>query len=265
MTATTRVTGDILVDARERGDVWITIDRARKHNALARKVLAALADAVREHASRETTRCIVVRGAGERYFAAGGDLLDLADVRSEADTDAMTREATAALDAIRDCDVPVIAYVNGDALGGGAELAVACDMRVVVPHANIGFVHGRLAITPAWGGGTDLCRLLGAARALRMMARCEMVGAEAALAWGLVDAVATGGPEGTGVIAFLKPLLDLPPHVLRAMKAQATAARHGLPREGQRDLERRNLVATWRHADHWAAVDRFLVRDRYPN
>lgn len=253
---------DIVVDIRASGLVWITINRPHKHNALARSVLAELADAVRASGSDAGARCVVVSGAGDRYFAAGGDLVDLAQVRSEGATRQMADEATTALDAVRDCPVPVIAYVNGDALGGGAELAVACDLRMLESHARIGFVQGRVAITSAWGGGSDLCQLVGSARAMRMMSRCEMIGAETALAWGLVDAIVSGGPESADVAAFLEPLLDRSPLVLRGIKAQTRAWRSGLPLASRRAIERDNLVATWLSDEHWTAVDRFLAKEK---
>ena len=169
---------NITIDRRPSGACWITLDRAQKHNALARSVLFELATAVREAGTLPETRLIVLTGAGERYFAAGGDLIDLASVRDEAATIAMTDEARGALDAIRFCAVPVLALLNGDAIGGGAELALACDMRLQSSHARIGFIQARLAITSAWGGGPDLCRLIGGARAMRMMSRCELVDAQ---------------------------------------------------------------------------------------
>jgi enoyl-CoA hydratase/carnithine racemase len=253
---------EVLSETGVAGDVWITINRPHKHNALARTVLAKLAAEVARVGSNPSARCIVLRGAGDKYFAAGGDIVDLAAVRTEAATRAMSDEAASALDSIRNCPIPVIAYVNGDALGGGAELAVACDMRMLGSHARIGFVHGRLGITSAWGGGADLCQLVGPARAMRMMSRCEMVGAETALAWGLVDAIVTGHPEGADVQAFLKPLLDRSPLVLRGIKAQTLAWRKELPVESRRAIERDNLVATWLSDEHWAAVDRFLAKEK---
>ena len=255
-------TPDILVDCHQGGDTWITIDRPHKHNALARTVLADLADVMARIGDDPGTRCVVLRGAGDKYFAAGGDLVDLASVRTEGATREMAEQAAAALDAVRNCPVPVIAYVNGDALGGGAELALACDMRMLEAHARIGFVQGRMGITSAWGGGTDLCQLVGAARAMRMMARCEMVGAEAALDWGLVDVVVTGGAEDEGIRSFLKPLLDRSPLVLRGIKAQSSAWRAGRSYTERRDIERKNLVSTWLSDEHWAAVDRFLGREK---
>ena len=253
-------TSDILVDVPAAGLVRITINRPQKHNALARPVLDALASAVRAAADDHQTRCIMLRGAGDKYFAAGGDLVDLAAVRTDEEIDAMGAQATAALDAVRECAVPVVAFVNGDALGGGAELAVACDMRIMAPHARIGFIQGRMGITSAWGGGPDLCTLIGPARAMRMMARCEMIGAEVAVAWGLADLRATGDADGEDVAAFMKPMLERSGLVVRGIKAQTLACRHGLPRAPRREVERRHLISTWASAEHWAAVDRFLAR-----
>ena len=106
--------------------------------------------------------CVVLTGAGDKYFAAGGDLRDLAQVRTEQGVCAMVEEARAALDAVRTFPLPVVAVLNGDALGGGAELALACDLRVMREGASIGYVQGRLAITTGWGGGTDLATVIGA-------------------------------------------------------------------------------------------------------
>ncbi|GAB2479056.1 enoyl-CoA hydratase/isomerase family protein [Comamonas humi] len=251
---------DISIDERADGVVWITIDRAHKHNALAGSVLASLARAVADAGARPTTRLLVVRGAGERFFAAGGDLVELSRVRDEEATHAMADGARAALDAVRQCPVPVLAYLNGDAIGGGAELAVACDMRLQASHARIGFIQARLAISSAWGGGPDLCQLVGGARAMRLMARCEMVDAAQAQAWGLADAVIEDGPGGKDMASFLAPMLACPPQVLRGIKAQAMAWRSGQSYEQRRQVERQQVVNTWLHDDHWRASDRFLAK-----
>lgn len=251
---------NVLTREPHPGAVWITVNRAQKHNALARPVLAELAAAVRTAGARDDVRYVVVTGAGERYFAAGGDLRDLANVRDETAVLAMMEEAGAALEAIRSCPVPVIALLNGDAIGGGAELALACDMRLQSAHARIGYIQARLAITSAWGGGPDLFQLIGPAHATRMMSRCELVGAEQALAWGLADAVISDGPHGHDVAAFTKPLNHCPPQVLRGIKAQAIAARLGLGWQAHRAIEKKHLVQTWLHDDHWAASEKLLSK-----
>lgn len=250
----------VRVEEHEPGAVWITVDRANKHNALARTVLAELAVTVRTTGAREDVRYVVITGAGDKYFAAGGDLRDLSNVRDEAAVMAMMEEAGAALDAIRHCPVPVIAYLNGDAIGGGAELALACDMRLQSAHARIGYIQAKLAITSAWGGGPDLFQLIGRAHAMRMMARCELVPAEQALAWGLADAVISDGPQGADFAVFTKPLSACAPQVLRGIKAQAIAARQGAGWKAHRAVEQKHLVRTWLHDDHWAASEKLLSK-----
>ena len=250
----------VLVHEPHPGAVWVSVNRAQKHNALARPVLAELAAAVRTAGARDDVRYLVVTGAGERYFAAGGDLRDLANIRDEAAVISMMEEAGAALDAIRTCPVPVIAFLNGDAIGGGAELALACDMRLQSAHARIGYIQAKLGITSAWGGGPDLFQLVGPAHAMRMMSRCELVGAEQALSWGLADAVISDGPQGQDFVVFTKPLNTCPPQVLRGIKAQAIAARQGLGWKAHRAVEQKHLVQTWLHEDHWAASEKLLSK-----
>ncbi|MBP0639610.1 enoyl-CoA hydratase/isomerase family protein [Cupriavidus sp. AcVe19-6a] len=250
----------ILVEERAGGALWLTIHRAHKHNALARPVLAALAEALAEATARDDLRCVVLTGEGDRYFAAGGDLLDLSTVRDSAATIEMSDQARAALDVVRACPLPVIAYLNGDAIGGGAELALACDMRMQAAHARIGFIQARLAITSAWGGGPDLCRTIGGARAMRMMSRCELIDAQRALECGLADAVIADRRDGNDVRDFLEPLLACSPQVLRGIKAQVSAWRTGESYKAARTIEQQHLLKTWLHEDHWRASDKFLSK-----
>jgi enoyl-CoA hydratase len=248
---------DGLTAERQAGVLRLTIDRADKHNALSRGVLHAIRDEITAAAAGADLKCVVIGGAGSRYFAAGGDLLDLASVRSEAQAAAMVEDCRGALDAVRHCAVPVVALLNGDAIGGGAELAVACDFRVLRAGAHIGFIQGRLAITAAWGGSADLYPLVGPSRALRMITRCEPVAADVALEWGLADAVSADADTLEATLQeFIAPMLECPAALLRDFKAQAIAARRTASWERLREVEREGLVRSWVHDDHWTAVDR---------
>jgi enoyl-CoA hydratase/carnithine racemase len=250
---------DVRVEREERV-LRVTLNRPEKHNPLSRAVLARLRSIFESARNDDDLACVVLRGAGEKYFAAGGDLRDLAEVREDDAVRAMATEARSALDAIRGFPLPVIAMINGDAIGGGAELALACDLRVMREGAHIGYIHGRLAITSAWGGGPDLAAIVGPARALRMTSRCELIAAPTALQWGLADAVAPAGALEQAVQDFIAPMLKQTTVALRGCKAQSLAARRGEPYERCRDLEQDFFVATWTHAAHWAAVDRILSR-----
>lgn len=250
----------VRTETRDAGAVWLTLNRPEKHNALSLPTLDALRTAVDAAGADPSTRYLVVTGSGRKSFAAGGDLKELSSVRDADAVDAMLGRAQAALDAIRRCPVPVVALLNGDALGGGGELAAACDLRIFLAHARLGFIQARLAITPAWGGGVDLCQIVGGARALRMLARTELVDAPTALAWGLADAVASAEHEGEEIAAFLRPLGERPPQVARGIKAAASAWRRNASHDERRRIEIDHLKTTWLHDDHWAAAERALSR-----
>ncbi|MDP6691338.1 MAG: enoyl-CoA hydratase/isomerase family protein [Alphaproteobacteria bacterium] len=252
-------TGDLRIETRQ-GVLYVLIDRAEKRNALSRSVLDQLGAAFSAAADDDGLSAAVLRGAGDKSFAAGGDLRDLASVRTLAEAEEMSLQAKAALEAIRRFPVPVIAALNGDALGGGAELAAACDFRVFAPHARIGFIQGRLNITSAWGGGIDLMRLVGPARALRMLSRTELLTAGDAMAIGLADAVGDEDLDGA-LSAFLKPMLKQSPHVMRAFKALNLAQRNGASRQELLDLETSNFAAAWVHDDHWDAAEGILKKE----
>lgn len=253
---------DIMVEERVPGVVWVTINRVHKHNALASNVLSGIANVITTESAKRETRVIILTGAGERFFAAGGDLVELAAVNDESLTIAMTNEARMALDAVRHCPVPVVAYLNGDAIGGGAELALACDMRMQAAHARIGFVQAKLGITSAWGGGPDLCQLVGASRAMRMMSRCEMVNADQALLWGLADIVISAGSVDAEIDAFIRPMLACAPQVIRGIKTQTAAWRQEKSYAERRVLEQQQLVTTWLHEDHWNAAKNLLSKGK---
>jgi len=251
--------GSMRVVEAAGGVLDVTIDRPGKRNALSRPLLGELKRVFSEFAGADGLRVAVLRGAGDKSFAAGGDLRDLAQVRTREDTRRMAEEAHDALDAIRGFPVPVVAALNGDALGGGAELALACDVRVAASHAHIGFIQGRLNIATAWGGGADLMRLVGAARALHLLAVGELLDAAGARRLGLVDEVgAAGEPLQALIDRFIAPFLQQAPQVLRGFKALAAAIRKGLPGAEIREIETHHLVETWVHPDHWQAADKIL-------
>src|SRR3546814_12883892 len=115
---------------------------------------------------------------------------------------------------------------------------MACDVRVAAGHAQIGFLQGKLAISTAWGGGPDLFAALGISRALRLLARAEILSAPRALEWGLLDAVADDGqPFEAFVDAYVAGFSERTPDVMRAFTPPAHAARLGTPREGPPALD----------------------------
>jgi enoyl-CoA hydratase/carnithine racemase len=245
----------------ERGVLRVTINRPAKRNALSREALKELRAVFEAHAAQEDLRLAVLAGAGEAAFCAGGDLFELASVREPEEAEAFAAEGAATLDSIRVFPVPTVAALNGSALGGGAELALACDLRIAAPHARIGFTHAALNVSTAWGGGTDLMRAAGPSLALELLATARELHAEEARAAGLVHHVAPRtGAFVEFVDRFAEALAERPPHVLRAFKSLARAARSGAGEVSCRAGEREHFVQTWTHAAHWAAAEAWTAR-----
>ena len=244
----------------EDGLLRVLINRPEKRNALSQAVLNEIREVFTAHAADQTLIAATITGAGERCFAAGGDLKEFDGLREAAAVERMTRDSSAALDAIRNFPVPVIGLLNGDAIGGGAELAVACDMRVFAAHAKMAFVQGTLGISPAWGGGADLIRIVGGAQALRLLSRADFLDPAAAERLGLAEAIAPADQPFTAwTEEFLKPIRQRKPQVMRAFKAMVKTARSGNA-EAQRAQETAALVETWLHQDHWDAAAAVLAR-----
>ena len=250
---------DILL-VEQRGDrLQVAINRPESRNALSLELLDRLGEVFTRFAADTTLKCAVLTATGDRCFAAGGDLKELAAVRSEADTLAMSRRARAALDAVRRFPVPVVAALNGHALGGGGELAMACDLRVATPQAEIGFLQAQLNVTTAWGGGIDLLALLGPARGLALLLEARRIPAAEALQLGLLERVASPHESLADCTeSFLAPLLQRPVQVLRAYKALTLETRRAL-HDRLTTVEERGFAATWTHADHWAAAELALT------
>ena len=238
----------------EGGIAWVTIDRAPKRNPLSLGVLDSLRCLFEGLASADEVRIAVLTGAGDNAFASGGDLDELARYRSYEDAAAFSRHGKAALDAIRRFPVPVVARINGYALGGGCELALACDQRFAVHHARIGMIHGRLGISPSWGGGNDLVELIGPARALRHLVEARALGAHEAAQQGIVDDVC---PDGADFDDWFGEKIEEwrrhPRQVVRAYKALSQGAR-SLRRDDLDAIETARFAEAWSHDDHWAAV-----------
>jgi len=155
---------------------------------------------------------------------------------------------------VRAFPVPVVAALNGLALGGGAELALACDLRIAAPNAEIGFLQAQLGLTTAWGGGIDLALTVGDRRALRILATAARIGPARALDLGLVDWVcAPGQPLDGCVEAFLEPYLCRSRAVLEGCKAPVAAARRRAHAE-LAPIEEERFITSWTSDEHWAAV-----------
>ena len=147
-----------LISQDHAGVRRLTIDRADKLNALNRQVLAELAGAVQQARHDDSVRVLVLAGAGEKAFVAGADIAEMADL-DPAQAQNFARQGQALMRAIETLGKPVIARIQGYALGGGLELAMACHLRIASTHARLGQPEINLGLVPGFGGTQRLPRL----------------------------------------------------------------------------------------------------------
>lgn len=165
----------------------ITIDREKALNALNSQVLDDL-EAVVDAVDYDTVRCLIITGAGSKSFVAGADIAEMAD-DNKAEGRAFAEHGNKLFRKIETLPIPVIAAINGFALGGGCELSMACDIRLAADNAVFGQPETGLGITPGFGGTQRLMRRIPVGMAKEMIYACNNIKAEDALKWGLVNAV----------------------------------------------------------------------------
>lgn len=167
----------------------ITIDRPKKLNALNKETISELHHAIKEADANKNVRAIILTGNGEKAFVAGADISEFADFDVQQAAQ-LSREGQMLLfDFIENLSTPVIAAVNGFALGGGLELAMAAHFRVASDNARMGLPEVSLGVIPGYGGTQRLAQLIGKGRALEMIMTAQMIDALKAEQWGLVNAV----------------------------------------------------------------------------
>ena len=207
-----------LILREDRGPVaLLTLNRPEKRNALDAALRAALTEALADVEADAAIRAIVLTGAGEKAFVAGADVTELAarDVAEQALLMARPR----VFDALASVRRPVVAAVNGACLGGGLELALACDIRIAAAGATFGAPEVRLGLIPGGGGTQRLPRIVGAGAAMRLVLTGEPIDTAEALRIGLVDEIATGDVVARALAVAERIAANSPTAVMAAKEA----------------------------------------------
>lgn len=205
-------------DITEAGDgtVRLTLANAGKANILSTPVMDGLIAGLAQLALRDDIRLLVLTAGGERAFIAGADLAEMAEL-DPASARAFIGRLRDLCEAVRSFPVPVVARIAGWCLGGGLELAMACDLRIAARHANFAMPEVKVGI-PSVIHAALLPRLIGAGRARWMILSGETIDAETALHWGLVDHVAEMAQLDDAVATMIAPILACAPEAIRAQK-----------------------------------------------
>jgi enoyl-CoA hydratase/carnithine racemase len=224
----------------------ITIDRPHARNAISLETMDQLEKALD---GAEGASAVVITGAGDRAFVSGGDLKELGALRTELDASDMAFRMRSICDRIAGFPAPTIAALNGHALGGGAEFAVAADIRLAAEDIKIGFNQVTLEIMPAWGGAERLVALVGYGKALLLAGTGTVLGAAEAARIGLVDKVLPRPSFDDDWRAIAMALASRPAgEIKRVMKGVSTTEAVAA------------FARLWVSDEHWAAADKVMKR-----
>nr|WP_280419319.1 enoyl-CoA hydratase/isomerase family protein [Nocardia carnea] len=226
----------------------VTINRPHARNAIALDTMDELGKAIDGAAG---ARALVITGAGDKAFVSGGDLKELAALRTHEQAAAMANKMRQVCDKLAGFPGPVIAALNGHALGGGAEVAVAADIRIAAADIKIGFNQVALAIMPAWGGAERLTRLVGRSRALLLAGSGEILTAPDAERLGLVDRVLPRAEFDAGWRSLARALANPSAGAIKRVVDGVTA---------QEAVDA--FAELWVSDAHWAAADRVMNRGK---
>ena len=247
---------DVEVENRD-GVVWIRINRPEVLNALRHQTYADLLGAFEEYVDDPTVGVFVLTGAGDRAFSSGGDVRGQA-VRTPESGRALFRLLFKLSSAIRNCGKPVIAAVNGYAIGAGHELHLMCDISVAADTAIFGQVGPKVGGVPVWGATQLLPRMVGEKRARELIFLCQQYSAAEALNMGLVNKVVPAAELESAVDAWCQELLNKSPRALRIAK---TVLNHGSDTDYHSYVEGMELLsAGYGDAENLEGVTAFLEK-----
>ena len=225
----------ILVERRDRVAI-ITINRPEKRNALNIQTRAEGAAALDELRADDSIRVVVITGAGDKAFIAGADIAEFANRTALTQRQVMMERSL--FNAIDSFSKPIIAMVNGYCLGGGCEIALACDMRIASDRASFGQPEINLGIIPGGGGTQRLTKLVGEGKAMEMILSGAIVDAQSALSMGLVNHVVAADQLETRTMEIANRIAEKSPIALRlAKEAVKLASRSNLDEGLRREID----------------------------
>lgn len=244
--------------SRHGATLVLTIDREDSGNALS---LPAARELMQRHADADkdpSLRAVVITGAGTRFFCAGGDLKACQAIADRVELEMTFGTVRRLLDQFEASRLLVIAAINGYALGGGLELALACDVRIASAHAVLGMPQSRLGLIPGWNGTERLVEVVGRAKAMRILLKGERLSAATARDLGLVDEVAEQDCVSTA-LAYVDAVADAGPLAVAACKRVVLACLR-LPHDQARDVTADTFADLWFSADHREAERAFMEK-----
>lgn len=236
----------------------LTINRPHVRNALNWETMEVFSERVDRISKLDDLKALIVTGA-EGAFSSGGDLFELDNFLTRLDGIRLTTLMGNTLKRLERLHIPTLAAMEGAAMGGGAEIALACDMRIMAEKAVMGLMHIRLAITPAWGGGQRLLRAVGYARALEWLSSGRIISALEAQAVGLANRISPDGKALESAIDLAKSITTNAHSSVKAVKRILLAGLTEAPKVAEA-IEQDDFVEQWASKEHYHASKSFVSR-----
>jgi enoyl-CoA hydratase len=237
--------------------LWFTINRPEKRNAINFDVMDGLNEFLTLGESQDI-KALVITGAGDDAFCSGGDLSVFHQLKTEEEAYEMLSKMASILYKLLVFPKPTIAMMNGYAVGGGCELATACDFRLAKSGIKAGFIQGKLAITTGWGGGSMLIEKIGQYEALKMLLTANLYDSEELLQLGYIHKSYDGIVDIKSRNIFLQEIIRLESNVLSSYKKILIARWESMNLKQRIFDEVRNCAILWESEAHHKQVDSFL-------
>ena len=251
-----------LIDETD-GIVTFTINREEKRNAVNNEVMDGLQKVISYVKEQDAIRFLVITGAGDKSFCSGGDLSEFHSLETEEQAFSMLSKMANILYELATLRVPTVALINGTAVGGGCEIATACDFRIIASHAKAGFIQGTLAITSGWGGGTYLFeRGLRHDQALKMLVDAVPYNARELFEMGWAMEVFAEGTKEEALADFIEHMRNVHPsvhHAYKEIELRKWREKNMYERVMQ---EVRTCAVLWESKAHHEAVNKFLTKSK---
>lgn len=243
----------------QNGYAWFTINRPEKRNAIDYDVMNQLKEAIDTVKQNDECHAFIITGKGGKAFCSGGDLTVFHALHTKEEAYRMLSKMGEILYSLMTLPKPTVALINGAAIGGGCEIASACDYRLAKIDSKMGFVQGKLAITTGWGGATMLFEKLPYEYALNMLMSASIYSAKEAFEIGFVHKLLDNENIEEQCTEFLKPLTRVHLNVTKAYKMALISKWEHLNVKERMFQEIKQCSKLWESDEHHQAVSEFLT------
>ncbi|WP_419883746.1 enoyl-CoA hydratase/isomerase family protein [Peribacillus sp. B-H-3] len=245
----------VRIEKNEGGCMKITINRPDKRNAVNTAVMEGFELALEEARADETVKAVILTGSGEKSFCSGGDIKEFSVLHTESEALGMLARMGEIVYKLAVLPKPTIAFLNGNAFGGGCELAAACDFRYAKKGVSFGFIQGTLGITTGWGGASLLLEKIPPQAAMELLMTSGIFSCEQGNELGFIDYIVSSLQDADDMI---EPILERELNVLKSYKKMLVSRmqQNGLKERMKEEIN--NCAVLWEADAHHIAVESFL-------